>query len=46
MVIEMHKQERPTCFQRAGRFCVRKRGRVAYCTELTPRQAFGCPYPS
>jgi hypothetical protein len=32
-------------FRLAGRLCVRKRGKVAYCTALTPRQAFGRPYP-
>lgn len=36
----------PPAFRLAGRFCVRKRGRVAYCTELTPRRTFGRPNPS
>ncbi len=36
----------PPAFRLAGRFCVRKRGRVAYRTELTPRRTFGRPYPS
>ena len=35
----------PLAFRLAGRFCVRKRGRVAYCTELTPRRTFGHPTP-
>src|SRR6185437_6130144 len=36
----------PPAFRLAGRFCVRKRGRVAYCSELTPRRTFGRPNPS
>jgi hypothetical protein len=36
----------PLASRLAGRFCVRKRGRVAYCSELTPRRTFGRPNPS
>lgn len=40
MMTEMHNKNAPLAFRLAGRFYVRKRGGVAYCTELTPRPVF------